>query len=119
MKSDEFSERHEATRQGDLEDGVNPTLEQYGAFQDAFDFFNRELFDGKLPRVLLNFSRKNRQTNAFFASNQWGKNGQEVHEISINPNSMDRTDKEICASIVHELCHLQQEAFGKKKSRKG
>ena len=42
-----------------------PTTAQFGAYQAMFDWFNRKLFDDKLPRVILNFSRK-RNANGFF-----------------------------------------------------
>ncbi|MCS3273396.1 SprT-like domain-containing protein (plasmid) [Bacteroides fragilis] len=36
-----------------------------------------------------------------------------IHEISINPDFMDRPDKDWHSTLVHEMCHLWQEDFGK------
>lgn len=36
-----------------------------------------------------------------------------VHEISINPDFMNREDRDWHSTLVHEMCHLWQEDFGK------
>ena len=52
----------------------------------------------------------------FFAANRWRGDGQEkkvVHEISINPDFMNREDRDWHSTLVHEMCHLWQEDFGR------
>jgi len=43
-----------------MKTGSNPediTRAEYQAFQEAYDFFNAELFGGKLPNVLVTLQR--------------------------------------------------------------
>src|SRR4051812_29321122 len=68
----------------------HPTRSQFGVYQDIYDHFNVTLFNGELPNVILNFSRKGKNTLGFFAPERWGSSDQAnnkdaVHELSINP----------------------------------
>jgi predicted SprT family Zn-dependent metalloprotease len=94
-----------------------PTPEQFSAYQAMYDYFNRELFDGKLPRVLLNFSRLNKATG-FFAPSRWHREETITHEISLNPSYLRAEPIEVAQTLVHEMVHLQQQEFGK-PSRSG
>jgi predicted SprT family Zn-dependent metalloprotease len=87
-----------------------PTVEQFGAFQLAFHF-NEELFGEQLPTCILNLSRK-RGAGGFFAAERWKKEGAVVHEISLNPDNLERPMEEVMATLVHEMVHLWQEEFG-------
>lgn len=98
-----------------------PTAEQYAAFRLMFDHFNAALFGGTLPRVLLTFSRiGSHRTIAFFIPKHWrGVDNALTHEISLCPTYVAaNTFKDTCASLVHEMCHLWQEEYGK-PPRKG
>lgn len=89
-----------------------PTPEQFVAYQAVFDHFNRALFDGKLPPVILNFSRKNR-TYGFFAPDRWVGASTKTHEISLNPAHLrTREEKEVASTLVHEMVHLWQHVYG-------
>lgn len=89
---------------------MKPTQQQFQAFQVAFDHFNRELFEGALPHVLLNFTRRG---GGFFATRRWafvaGKKTR-LHEISINPEK--RPDLAAGQTLVHEMVHLWQHEHG-------
>ena len=91
----------------------SPTQAQYGAYNLAFDHFNRELFAGKLAPCLLNFSRKAR-TNGFFSADRWSsRDGRDTtHEISLNPDLLAREPVAIMGTLVHEMVHLWQQEFG-------
>jgi hypothetical protein len=91
-----------------------PTAEQFGAYRAMFDHFNRELFAGALPPVILNFSR-HAGALGFFAPERWQKAqaGAVVHEISLNPSYLgSRPAMETASTLVHEMCHLWQQVFG-------
>lgn len=92
-----------------------PTQEQFQAYQSMYGYFNRKLFAGKLPAVLLNFSR-HAKFEAFFAPSRWGRRdgkGVVTHEISINPTHLSaREPRETAATLVHEMCHLWQQELG-------
>lgn len=93
---------------------MKPTTEQYDAYKMMFDHFNVELFEGKLPNVLLNLSRSgSSRTVAFFAPDRWRKGEQVTHEISINPRHLRADSAEYtAASLVHEMAHLWQHVHG-------
>ncbi len=88
-----------------------PTVQQFGALQLAFDYFNRTLFDGQLPACILNLSRK-RGSGGFFAAEEWENEDQVVHEISLNPKSLTPPIISVMAILVHEMVHLWQEEHG-------
>lgn len=87
-----------------------PTELQYHNFQLLFDYFNTNLFEGRLPVCFLIFSRRQAQIGGHFSHSRWSnKGGQTLHEININPVWMANVDDEtLCSVIVHEMCHLEQ-----------
>jgi hypothetical protein len=90
-----------------------PTEDQFLSYQNIFDYFNEVLFEGQLPGVLLNFSRK-AKTHGFFAPERWedGKKSRS-HEISLNPETLERESVLVFSTLVHEMVHLWQQEFGK------
>ena len=90
----------------------DPTDDQFGAYRAAYDYFNERLFDAKLPRCLLNFSRKSKRTRGFFAPNRWECGNGRTHEISLNPDLLKREPRLVMSTLVHEMDHLWQEEFG-------
>lgn len=95
---------------------TNPTAETYATLNDAYDFFNRELFEGKLPGCLITMQRKSK-ARGYFCPQRFEARKEEshyVHEIALNPNCFrDRTDEDIISTLVHEMVHLWQQEFGK------
>ena len=78
------------------------TLTEYQGFQDAYDFFNRELFEGSLPQVLVTLQR-HANTRGYFSPERF--NGRidtaAVHELALNPDSfIGRTDEMILSTRV-------------------
>lgn len=98
----------------------NPTRSQSGAYASAFDYFNECLFGNTLPFCLLNFSRKSKSNYGFFAPDRWESVSYDTHchEISINPDKLDRPLIDSMGTLVHEMCHLWQQENGK-PSRSG
>lgn len=92
---------------------MKPTEDQFTTYQKLFDHFNERLFNNKLGGVILNFSRKN-NTHGFFAPERWeNKVKVRSHEISLNPQTLEREPIEVLATLVHEMVHLWQQDFGK------
>jgi len=95
------------------------TLTEYQGFQHAYDFFNRELFDGSLPQVLVTLQRHANTRGYFFPERFHGRIDQSaVHELALNPDSFTgRTDEMIFSTLVHEMCHVWQQTHGKPPRR--
>lgn len=75
-----------------------PTPEQIGVYRAAYAHFNKALFAGELPEVLLSFSRS--ETTA--------------HELNLNPEHLvDRPPRDVAAALVHEMCHVWRRLNGK------
>jgi predicted SprT family Zn-dependent metalloprotease len=91
-----------------------PTQEQFNCYQSAYDYFNESLFAGKLKPCLLNFRGKSRKNMGLFWPNKWTRSdGSKTHEISLNPEVLLRPLKDTFSTLVHEMCHQQQQEFGK------
>jgi hypothetical protein len=88
---------------------------QYVTLNTAFDFFNRQLFEGRLPPAIITLQR------------QWGAKGyysadrfenrinatSTADEIALNPSTFAGcTDADILSTLVHEMVHLWQRHFG-------
>jgi hypothetical protein len=81
---------------------VRLTAEQVGAYRTAYEHFNKALFAGELPDVLLNFSRS--ETTA--------------HELNLNPEHLgEGSPREVAAALVHEMCHVWRLRNGKPPRR--
>jgi hypothetical protein len=96
------------------------TITEYQGFQKAYDFFNRELFGGSLPQVLVTLQRHAR-TYGYFSPQRFSGRVDKtaVHELALNPDGFaGRTDGEILSTLVHEMCHVWQQTHGK-APRKG
>ena len=90
------------------------TLEEYQSFQQAYDFFNAELFGGTLPNVLVTLQR-HAKAYGYFSPERFVARGQEAtaHELALNPDHFGRTDEAILSTLVHEMCHVWQQTHGK------
>lgn len=91
------------------------TTIQFKTLDDLYQFYNDAIFNGELSECIVNMSRHG-GAFGFFAANRWRGDGQEkkvVHEISINPDFMNREDRDWHSTLVHEMCHLWQEDFGR------
>jgi hypothetical protein len=91
------------------------TVREYGTFQNAYDHFNRTLFGGSLPQVLITLQRHPRALG-YFSAKRFQRRGEvreHIGEIALNPDGFTgRTDKEILSILVHEMTHVAQEEHG-------
>lgn len=97
---------------------MKPTQELFGTLQNAYDYFNQELFNNELPECLIVVHRK-RNAHGYFWGEQFNNHdGKKLDEIALNPETMDRPNKILFSTLVHEMCHLWQHHFGN-PSRRG
>ena len=87
---------------------VAPTTAQFESYQLMFDHFNRELFGGSLPHVMLNFSRDHKRAVGYYAPRTWQQAKHRLDEITLNPDHLKRGAKETASTLVHEMVHLWQ-----------
>jgi hypothetical protein len=95
------------------------TQTEYQGLQEAYDFFNRELFGGSLPQVLVTLQR-HAKTYGYFSPERFNGRIAEtaVHELALNPDGFTgRTDELILSTLVHEMCHVWQQTHGKPPRR--
>jgi hypothetical protein len=93
----------------------SPTDKTYRSFYEAYEHFNAVLFDNQLSGCLFTMQRRKR-TRGFFAPERFGhRRGNEIaDEIALNPRTfLDRTDREIISTVVHEMVHQWQQHHGK------
>ena len=93
---------------------VTPTKDTYTEFDRAYDYFNAALFAGKLPPCVITLQRR-RKAYGYFAGNTWtDARGQIItDEIALNPDKFaERATADTLATLVHEMCHLEQHHFG-------
>jgi hypothetical protein len=89
-----------------------PTLAQFGAYQAAWEYFNKELFGGLLKPCLLNFRGKHKWNMGLFWPHKWQCSGETTHEIALNPEVLHRPLKATFSTLVHEMIHQWQEDHG-------
>lgn len=91
--------------------------EEHQKLNQAYDFFNKKLFGGELPVCMITMQRKN-QVAGYFWAKQFRSRDEDspqfTDEIAMNPEVFAfQGDKEILSTLVHEMCHLWQQHFGK------
>jgi predicted SprT family Zn-dependent metalloprotease len=91
------------------------TKVEYSGLQRAYDFFNDQLFRKSLPQVLVTLHRKANSRGYFSPERFTKRRGKAVtHELALNPDTfLDRTDEQICSTLVHEMVHVWQQEEGK------
>lgn len=88
-----------------------------------YDRFNTLLFDAALPPCMLTLRNKGRAAGYFqytcfgaYPTEQQGS----VDHIALNTEMFrERTEEDICSTLVHEMVHLWQYHFGEDKPKKG
>lgn len=92
------------------------TTEQFKLFDEIYQFYNKELFQGKLCDCII-ITNKGKRFCGTFTPNRWKHklkdDEQNIHEIALNPEYLDGPDEEWQQTLVHEMVHLWQRDFGK------
>jgi len=83
-------------------------------FDEAFDFFNKSLFDNSLDKPVITFQRR-RNARGYFCPDRYisKETGRKNHELALNPDMFERDDKEVLSTLVHEMVHQWQNQFGR------
>ena len=89
-------------------------METYDVLRAAFNFFNRELFEGKLSESLILLHR-HRNAYGYFCADRFAQNGSKssIHEIALNPSHIrERKPVDTFGTLVHEMVHQLQQEHG-------
>ena len=96
-----------------IKEAITPAA--YRAFQEAYDFFNAELFGASLPPVLVTLQR-HAKARGYFAPERFSDRNEArttAHELAMNPDSFTgRSDEEILSTLAHEMAHVWQQTHG-------
>ena len=87
---------------------MNKPTEEYSRYQSAFDYFNAELFGGRLPPCLITLQRTHHARGYYSSLRFAARNNYTLRadEIALNPDTfLGRSDKEILSTLVHEQTH--------------
>lgn len=89
-------------------------IQEYSAFQAAYDYFNRVLFGDALPVCMITLQRKPKAGGYFWAEKfQDRRSAEHTDEIALNPDYFQNHDDAFILSIlVHEMAHLWQSHHG-------
>jgi hypothetical protein len=111
--------KHQRVYQRDAAQPVAITPIEYSGLQEAFDHFSGVLFEGALPDVFITYQRKAHSFGYFSPDRFSGRIGTfGKHELALNPDGfINQTDEQVCQTLVHEMVHVWQHAFGKPSAR--
>jgi predicted SprT family Zn-dependent metalloprotease len=102
-----------------LDRTLEKPTQEYSCFQQAFEYFNGELFERTLPHCLITYQRL-RTYGGYYSHKIFHARGDEAEtdEIALNPQKFAaQSDAEILAILVHEMAHQWQFHFGKPSGR--
>jgi predicted SprT family Zn-dependent metalloprotease len=90
------------------------TTIQYSNLDDAYSYFNKKLFDNKLPECLITLQRHPRALGYHHKDKFTNrKTGEKISEIALNPDTFDdREDIEVLSTLCHEMVHVKQHEIG-------
>lgn len=91
---------------------IDHTTKQYAGLQEAYNYFNSELFESKLPNCLITLQKK-KNSNGFFHAKHFINGEIIADEIAMNPAQFTRSKSETLSTLAHEMTHLWQHHFGK------
>ena len=85
-----------------------PTEEAYSELQQAYDHFNEELFDKRLPQCLMTLQRKSSTRGYFSHARFINRDSQHMDEIAMNPEYFPLFSiEEVLSTVVHEMVHQE------------
>jgi predicted SprT family Zn-dependent metalloprotease len=91
------------------------TSKQFTHFDKLFAYYNKELFNGNLKDCMIITNRKKKACGSFSPcrwKNKLIEKENEIHEITINPDTLDGPDEVWHQTLIHEMVHLWQRDFG-------
>lgn len=88
-----------------------PSPVMYKNFQAAYDFLNKRFFASSLPQCVLVLSRKP-NSHGYFHAKRWTSGENTTHELALNPDTLQRSPRDVVSTILHEMCHVAEHVNG-------
>lgn len=90
------------------------TKDEYNNLQQAFDYYNQQLFSNKLNPCIITLQHNKKYYGYCWAEKFEHRTTEtKIDEIALNPDLMrGRSDIEILSTLVHEMVHLWQNQYG-------
>ena len=96
-----------------MSNSPSPSVGFYSTLQQAFDYFNRSLFEGELPNCLITLRSANRMFGYYHSKRFIASNGDLIDELGLHPGFFSIRPVEVSLStLVHEMVHHWQYHFG-------
>ncbi len=88
-------------------------IELYHDWQQAYDHFNAELWDNRLPDAII-MRMRHRRALGYFSPDRFQRiNGRVVAEVSMNLDPSLLVDhREALSTLVHEMAHVWRHYLG-------
>lgn len=77
-----------------------------GALEKLYRKINADWFDNELEDVVLSVTPTPRAYGHLTVNNAWNVKGEGRRELNISSTTLDRDIVDICATLMHEMCHL-------------
>ncbi|WP_052754570.1 hypothetical protein [Calothrix sp. 336/3] len=91
---------------------ISPNLELWVSYDQAFEYFNEQLFNASLPPCILTFNAKGRSWG-YFKRGTWARLGEKnLHEICLNPWLLTLDDDLIFQMLVRCMVNLWEHTHG-------
>ena len=94
---------------------VSPTEQLYGPLVKAYNFFNLELFNNKLPEIIFTLQNKGSRIGGFYVPQHYrGRQSRQLmDEIVLNPLFFNLSIEDILANLVHQMTLVWQQHLDK------
>lgn len=87
-------------------------MDIYGFLYAVYDFYNRELFSGELPYVVITLEMRE-GVRGYFSPSRFTDRKENFGQLCINPSYFKSgNEKRVFSTIVHEMCHIYMKAKG-------
>lgn len=89
-------------------------IADYERLQEAYDWFNQQLFGNTLPEVVITL-RGTRTGYGYHLARNFADRvnpASTIDELAMNATYFDRSDMDVLSTLAHEMTHIEQEAYG-------
>lgn len=87
-------------------------MEIYEFLYRIYDFYNKELFNGELPYVVITLEKRE-GVRGYFSPSTFTDSKKNIGQLCINPKYfISGNEMRVFSTIVHEMCHIYMKIKG-------